>query len=187
MCFQEAETGSVVLVVGVDVSVERAGIDDQRDNGTSLASISSMRSDTSRQPLRPAAAAPNRRTGPLRWVSMASLVSSEMVISRCSASWRSLASSSSGSVIVVRIMHASIPAGTNRPDKERIHRFLYVRSSRLAMRSTTSRRWSSRTRPCKPWRGTHQRSSTRPSRRRGPGWACTPGEPQVLQNRRSRP
>ena len=104
---QEIEAGRVMPVVGVDVGVEGAGVNDQCDSGTSDARISSMRSDTSARPLRPAAAAPSRRRGP-RWLSMASLVSSEMVIPRRCASWRRRASSSSGSLTVVRIMYASI-------------------------------------------------------------------------------
>ena len=85
---QEIEAGRVMPVVGVDIGVERAGVNDQCDDDTSDARISSMRSDTSARPLRPAAAAPSRRRGP-RWLSMASLVSSEMVIPRRCASWRS--------------------------------------------------------------------------------------------------
>src|SRR5215218_245235 len=52
----------VVGVVGVDVRVERAGADEQRGyRRASAARISSMRSDTSLLPLRPAFAAPSRR------------------------------------------------------------------------------------------------------------------------------
>ena len=54
---QQIEAGSVVAVVGVYVGVERAGIDDQSDGDASWVRISSIRSDMSRRPLRPAAAA----------------------------------------------------------------------------------------------------------------------------------
>jgi plasmid stability protein len=43
----------------VDVRVERAGVDDQRDDADSERMISSTRSETSLRPLRPAAAAPS--------------------------------------------------------------------------------------------------------------------------------
>ena len=62
VCFEQLERGCVMSVVGVDVGVERARVDD--DGGyraTSAARISSMRSETSLRPLRPAAAAPSRR------------------------------------------------------------------------------------------------------------------------------
>ena len=44
---EQAEAGGVMGVVGVDVGVERSGVDDQRDAATSLAKISSMRSEMS--------------------------------------------------------------------------------------------------------------------------------------------
>ena len=108
MLREQIQAGRVMSIVCVDVGVERPGIDDQRDAGTSLARISSMRSEMSEQPLRPAAAAPRRRRGP-RWCSIASLVSSEIVMLRRAASWRRRASSSNGSLTVVRFMYASIP------------------------------------------------------------------------------
>jgi len=64
VCLQQFETGNMVRVVGVDVRVERAGVDDQRD-GDSARMISSTRGEMSLRPLRPAAAAPNRRREPL--------------------------------------------------------------------------------------------------------------------------
>jgi hypothetical protein len=47
MGLEEFEAGGVVLVVTVNVGVERAGVDDQRDGVTSLAMISSIRSEMS--------------------------------------------------------------------------------------------------------------------------------------------
>jgi hypothetical protein len=62
MRFEQFEGGSVVRVVGVDVGVERSGVDDDRGyRATSAARISSMRSDTSLRPLCPEPAAPSRR------------------------------------------------------------------------------------------------------------------------------
>ena len=58
---QELQAGSVVPVVRVDVCVEWSRVDDQRDDRASRARISSMRSETSERPLRPAAAAPSLR------------------------------------------------------------------------------------------------------------------------------
>lgn len=69
MGFEKFQRGCVVRVVGVDVGVERPGVDDERGyRPTSEARISSMRSETSLLPLRPAAAAPSRRRveGPQR-------------------------------------------------------------------------------------------------------------------------
>lgn len=47
MRFQQLEAGRMVVIVGVDVSVERPGVDDQRDGANSEARISSIRSETS--------------------------------------------------------------------------------------------------------------------------------------------
>jgi len=47
--------------LGVDVGIERARIDDQRDGAISEARISSIRSEMSLWPLRPLAAAARRR------------------------------------------------------------------------------------------------------------------------------
>lgn len=59
---EEVERGRVMRIVGVNVGVERPGVDDDRRYcPTSVARISSIRSETSRRPLRPAAAAPSRR------------------------------------------------------------------------------------------------------------------------------
>lgn len=64
-----------------------AGSDDQRDCSVSAAMISSMRSEMSVRPLRPAAAAPRRRRGPApMYASIAVRVSSEIVVPRRSAS-----------------------------------------------------------------------------------------------------
>jgi hypothetical protein len=62
VCLEKFECTSVMGVVGVDVGVQRSRVDDDRGyRATSAARISSMRSDTSPRPLRPAAAAPSRR------------------------------------------------------------------------------------------------------------------------------
>lgn len=107
MRFQERESFDVVVVVGVDVGVERSGVDKDRYWATSSRRISSIRTETSWDPLLPAPAAIIRRR-PVgrdpRWLSMASLVSSETVTRLRSASWRSRASRSSGSLTVVRFM-----------------------------------------------------------------------------------
>jgi hypothetical protein len=103
----------VVAVVAIDVRVERAGVDDQRDEPASLARISSMRSEMSVRPLAPAPAARRRRLprGAPSSASIASRVSSDTVTPRRSASWRNRASRSSGSLTVVRRTYASIPTG----------------------------------------------------------------------------
>lgn len=55
---QEEVKGVVMVpVVGVDVGVERSGVDQDRYFATSAARISSMRSEMSSRPLRPAPAA----------------------------------------------------------------------------------------------------------------------------------
>jgi hypothetical protein len=61
---EQFEAGSVVRVVGVDVRVERTGVDDQRDGADSARMISSTRSEMSLRPLRPAAAALSVRRAP---------------------------------------------------------------------------------------------------------------------------
>jgi hypothetical protein len=100
----------VVVVVTVDIGIERAGVDDQRDEPTSARMISSIRSEMSLRPLRPEAAAPRRRRLPApRCCSSAVRVTSAIVLPRRCASCRSLASSSSESLTVVRRMYASIP------------------------------------------------------------------------------
>jgi hypothetical protein len=69
MGLEQFECGEVVCVVGVDVCVERSSVDDKGGyRATSAARISSMRSETSLRPLRPAPAAPSRRraAGPPR-------------------------------------------------------------------------------------------------------------------------
>ena len=121
---QQLQTGGVVGVVSVDVGVKRPGVADQRDAGISEARISSIRSETSLQPLRPAAAAPRRRPSPPpRCRSSAVLVTSAIVTPRLAASWRRRASSSSGSFTVVRLMgcqHTNLrsqPADFARTDR----------------------------------------------------------------------
>jgi len=116
MRFEQVEARGVMLVVAIDVCVERAGIDDQSDEPTSLARISSIRSEMSERPLAPAPAARSRRfpRGAASSVSIASRVSSDTVVPRRSASWRSRASRSSGSLTVVRCMYASIPSSRRR-------------------------------------------------------------------------
>ena len=54
---EESQRLDVVGVVGVDVRVQRAGIGQQAGQVSSSRRISSIRSETSRRPLRPAAAA----------------------------------------------------------------------------------------------------------------------------------
>jgi hypothetical protein len=102
--FQQLEAGGMVRVVGVDVRVERAGVDDQRDRADSARMISSTRSEMSLRPLRPAAAAPNLRRDPVvpRCASSAVRVISAIVVPRRCASWRRRASRSSESLTVVR-------------------------------------------------------------------------------------
>jgi hypothetical protein len=59
MGLQQLERRLMMSVVGVDVRVERTGVDDDRGYGaTSAARISSIRSETSLCPLRPVPAAP---------------------------------------------------------------------------------------------------------------------------------
>jgi hypothetical protein len=65
MGLEQFEALGVVIVVCVDVGVKRAGVDEERYRETSLRRISSMRTETSCEPLRPAAEAINfRRPGP---------------------------------------------------------------------------------------------------------------------------
>lgn len=82
---EKAPATTVLSVVRVVGRVEWAGVGDQWP-ASSDRSISSIRCETSLLPLRPAA--PNRRLppGPKRWVSMASRVTSEIVMPRRSAS-----------------------------------------------------------------------------------------------------
>lgn len=109
---QQLETGGVMSVVSVDVGIERPGVADQRDGESSEARISSIRSETSLRPLRPAPAAPRWRPLPEpRCCSRAARVTSAIVAPRRDASWRSRASSSSDSLMVVRLMgcqHTSV-------------------------------------------------------------------------------
>jgi hypothetical protein len=51
MRLQQLERRPVVGVVGVDIGVQRARVDDQRDEPTSSRMISSMRSEISLWPL----------------------------------------------------------------------------------------------------------------------------------------
>lgn len=108
--FEQVQASGVVSVVAIDIGVERTGIDDQSDCWTSLARISSMRSEMSSRPLAPAPPARSRRLPGWvpRKVSIASRVKSDTVLPRRSASCRRRASSSSGSFTVVRCMYASI-------------------------------------------------------------------------------
>lgn len=87
MRLQQLEAGGMMGVVGVDVGVERSGVDDQRDGAISEARISSIRSETSLCPLRPAPAAPRRRRPPApRCCSSAVRVTSAIVTPRRCAS-----------------------------------------------------------------------------------------------------
>lgn len=85
--FEQLQAGRVVGVVGVDVCVEGAGVEDQRDGAISEARISSIRSETSLWPLRPLAAALRLRRPPApRCCSIAVRVTSAIVTPRRSAS-----------------------------------------------------------------------------------------------------
>ncbi len=107
-----------VLDYGCDVAHTAGrinGVDDQRGyRATSAARISSIRSEVSLRPLRPAPAAPwvRRPLGPPKYNSMASRLISEMVTPRNSASCRRRASSASGIFTVLRFMYASMPCRT---------------------------------------------------------------------------
>ena len=75
----------MMSVVGIDIGIQRASVDYDCDVVTSLARIYSMRSEIPDRSLWPAPAAPSLRRG-VRWVSMASRVSCEIVMPRRSAS-----------------------------------------------------------------------------------------------------
>ena len=62
---EQLQTGSVMGVIGVDVGVERTGVQDQRDGAISEERISSIRSETSLLPLCPLAAASRCRRPPV--------------------------------------------------------------------------------------------------------------------------
>ena len=64
MCSQQLKTRVMMPVVGIDVRIKRTRVDQKRDGTTSLERISSMRSEMSSRPLRPAAAA---SSGRLAW------------------------------------------------------------------------------------------------------------------------
>ena len=103
MLLEKLKAFGMVAVVCVDVGVQRPGVDQERYGRTSARRISSIRSEVSDRPLAPAAAAISWRRP--RWEpkcsSIASLVTSETVVARRSASWRRRASNSSGSLTVV--------------------------------------------------------------------------------------
>jgi hypothetical protein len=103
MLLEKLKALGMVAVVCVDVGVQRPGVDQERYGRPSARRISSIRSEISDRPLAPAPAAISRRR-PLwepKCSSMASLVTSETVVARRSASWRRRASNSSGSLTVV--------------------------------------------------------------------------------------
>jgi hypothetical protein len=66
MTREQGQAGFVVPIVFIDIGVEGAGIDDQRDRWASRRKISSIRRAVSRRPLRPALAAMRRRRPPPR-------------------------------------------------------------------------------------------------------------------------
>lgn len=121
--FEEVDARLVITIVTVDVGVERARVDDQRDESTSLARICSIRSEMSEWPLAPAPEARSLRrfTGPPKWASIASRVSSETVVPRLLASCRRRASSSSESFTVVRCMYANIPRASALDREVQVH------------------------------------------------------------------
>ncbi len=83
MGFEEVDAFVVMIVVRIDVGIERTGIDEDGYLDTSSRRISSIRTETSCDPLRPAAVAIMRRrpVGRVpRWLSMASRVSSDTVM-----------------------------------------------------------------------------------------------------------
>ena len=103
MLLEKLKALGMVAVVCIDVGVQGPGVDQERYGRTSARRISSIRSEMSDRPLAPAPAAISRRR-PLwepKCSSMASLVTSETVVARRSASWRRRASNSSGSLTVV--------------------------------------------------------------------------------------
>jgi hypothetical protein len=106
MALEQLEAFLVVRVIGVDVGIEGARVDDEGYRDTSARRISSIRTEMSCEPLRPALAASSLRLpfAAPRWASTASRVRSEIVMPRRSASCRSLISRSSGSFTVVRRM-----------------------------------------------------------------------------------
>ncbi len=85
---QQRDALDVVRVIGIEIRVERAGVDYERDRGpTSAARISSMRSEMSRRPLRTAPEADSlRRRSPTNRASRASRVTSLIVEPRRRAS-----------------------------------------------------------------------------------------------------
>ncbi len=60
---QQGKAGFMMSIVSVDIGIKGARINYQCDGETSLARISSMRSEMSERPLRPAPAAPSLRRG----------------------------------------------------------------------------------------------------------------------------
>jgi len=66
MRLEQPTTRVVMAVVGIDVSVERSRVDEERYRRASLARISSIRTEMSSRPLAPAPAAPSFRLGPIR-------------------------------------------------------------------------------------------------------------------------
>ena len=150
MAFEKLEALRVVLVIGVDVGVERTRVDDKGYLDTSERKISSMRTEMSCEPLRPALAASSFRLpfAVPRWASMASRVRSEIVMPRRSASCRSLASRSSVSFTVVRLMvcqHTAGGTGTTCPLSDPNPRTNTKTSTRPpSSRSLCPTRWSTR-------------------------------------------
>jgi hypothetical protein len=103
VALKQTPTRSMFGIVAVVRGVKRPGVDDQREASSDLR-ISSIRCEISVLPLAPGLPSRRFREPPVRWLSIASRVSSETVIPRRSASWRSRLSSMSGSLTVVRLM-----------------------------------------------------------------------------------
>lgn len=93
MRLKQRKTCFVVAIILVDVGVKRSGVNQKSYLVASRRRISSMRRAVFLRPLRPAFAAMNRRRPLPKCDSMASLVTSEMVLPLLAASCLNRASS----------------------------------------------------------------------------------------------
>ena len=85
MALEQPATAGVLGVVGVIGGIQRTGVDDQRAVSSDRR-ISSIRWETVLLPLRPGVPRRRPRTRPMRWLSIASRVTSDSDIPRLSAS-----------------------------------------------------------------------------------------------------